>query len=415
MEKQDPDFCESLLKKMNEHDWLEKIQSIHRDFQLAGVTSNALLKTSRDSLNYVLSLLKNEPPLLPDLSLTQWRELLSLFKPHSISPILYQRLSVLPHELQPPKEIVNQLRITFLNMRAQCFPIEKQIGEIAAAFGQRGIRVLFLKGAALAWSVYPDPVLRPFADIDILVLPENVGPAREILESLGYKCPVKKFEILRESLWEEIFFHTNIKEDRLIIELHWDLHRFSAIKNDFSLSELFSRSRKVKAPSFFIETLDLVDSLNYSALHMFFNHTHEIRLNWIYDIALIAKQLKVPDDWRMLQQRSVSWNARIAAEQALKMAELWSDFKIPEAFGDFSLWPQPSAVEITSWHNVKSKDKFLFSMLKLRMPQNLNFFEKLHFFYRFLFPPVLHIRKSYPGRFLPFLYVKYWLKWFRRI
>lgn len=396
---------------MNDHELLEDILDMHRGFQLAGVPDNALLKTSKDSTNYILSLLKNELPILPDISREQWDELFFLLKSHYISPLIYHRVSVLPRELQPPTEVVNQLRTAFLNNRVQCFKTEKQIGGISDAFAQNGTRALFLKGSALAWSVYPDPVLRLFADIDILVVPENVNSARRILESLGYKCRARIFEVLRESQWEEQFVYDKFKEERLPIELHWDLHRFSGIKSEGTIHELFNRSTKVNAPSFSIETPGLVDNLMHSALHMLLNHTHEIRLNWIYDIALLAKMLTVPNDWRMLQERSVSWNARCAVEHALKTAELWTDFKIPDAFADFSLWPEPNEVERANWHNVKLKDKSWVNMVKLRMPQNANGLEKLHFFYRLLLPPAIHIRKSHPARFLPFSYVKYWLKW----
>jgi hypothetical protein len=404
-----------ILLKMNDHSLIEKIKNIHRDFQLAGAPSNTLLNSSKDLLSYILSLLKNELPILPNLSLDQWGKLVPLLKSHYISPLLYHRVSVLPYELQPPNEVVNQLRIAFLNNRVQGLKIEKQIGEISDTFSKRGIRVLFLKGSATAWSVYPDPVLRSFADFDILVVPENVNSARGILESLGYKCRAKIFEILEESHCEELFAYDNIKEDRLRIELHWGLHCFSWIKSAVSVRDLFSRSVKSKGPSFSMETLDLVDSLIYSALHMFLNHTHDIRLNWIYDIALIAKQLKVPGDWQMLQERSVSWNVRYAVELALKMAELWTDFKIPDGFSNFSLWPEPNKVERVNWHNVKSKDKSWINMLKLRMPQNLNYYEKVRFVYRILFPPASYIRNNFAARFLPFSYVKRWLKWGSRI
>jgi hypothetical protein len=400
---------------MNNYNLIENIKNIHRDFQLAGAPSNALLNRSKDLLNYILSLLKNELPILPNLSLEQWGELVPLLKSHYISPIIYHRVSVLPHELQPPSEVVNQLRIAFLNNRAQCLKIEKQIGEISDVFVKSGIRVLFLKGVAMAWSVYPDPVLRSFNDIDILVVPENVISARGILESLGYKCRAKIFEILKEFHCEEQFIYENVKEDRLQLELHWALHAFSGIKGKVSIDEIFSRSVKARAPYFSIEILDLVDRLIHSALHMLFGHTHDVRLNWIYDIALIAKQLKVPGDWQILQERSVTWNARYAVEHALKMAESWTDFKIPDAFSNFFLWPEPSEVERVSWHDGKIKNIYWLNLLRLRMPQNLKYFNKLRFFYRVIFPPTIYIRKTYAARFLPFSYVKRWLKWVPRI
>ena len=43
-----------------------------------------------------------------------------------------------------------------------------------------------LKGANLAYRHYPDPALRPMADLDLLVHPENAQQALAALEMLGY-------------------------------------------------------------------------------------------------------------------------------------------------------------------------------------------------------------------------------------
>jgi len=85
--------------------------------------------------------------------------------------------------------------------------MERQLREIIEGFQEEGVRVLVLRGPALAFSLYPDPAMRPSCDLDLLVLPEQVVQARGILEDLGYKCLAKRFETARDFFREECFVH----------------------------------------------------------------------------------------------------------------------------------------------------------------------------------------------------------------
>jgi hypothetical protein len=55
------------------------------------------------------------------------------------------------------------------------------------ALAAQGISALLLKGAALAPCYYPDPLLRPMGDIDVLVHEQDVEASVEVLERLGYR------------------------------------------------------------------------------------------------------------------------------------------------------------------------------------------------------------------------------------
>jgi hypothetical protein len=72
--------------------------------------------------------------------------------------------------------------------------MERQLREILDTFGRENISSLVLKGPALAWTVYPDPATRPFADIDLLVRPDQYMKARNILNQLGYRSQLDRFE-----------------------------------------------------------------------------------------------------------------------------------------------------------------------------------------------------------------------------
>ena len=62
-----------------------------------------------------------------------------------------------------------------------------ETGRILAMLGRAEIRPLLLKGTGLAYSHYPSPVLRPRADVDVLVAPSEREAAWRILQDLGYR------------------------------------------------------------------------------------------------------------------------------------------------------------------------------------------------------------------------------------
>jgi Uncharacterised nucleotidyltransferase len=60
------------------------------------------------------------------------------------------------------------------------------LAEAVAALGQAGIRVLLLKGAAYAGTLYPEAALRPMSDLDLMVSGTEYGRAIAALQRLGY-------------------------------------------------------------------------------------------------------------------------------------------------------------------------------------------------------------------------------------
>src|SRR5262249_35556323 len=58
---------------------------------------------------------------------------------------------------------------------------------LLAGLAGLGIRPILMKGAALAYTVYPEPALRPHADIDLLVAPADRERCTAGLAALGYE------------------------------------------------------------------------------------------------------------------------------------------------------------------------------------------------------------------------------------
>jgi hypothetical protein len=205
----------------------------------------------------------------------------------------------------------------------------------------------------------------------------------------------KRFETARDFFREECFIHHENPGNKFPVDLHWvhwELHPFFKGSEQVDMLDLFQRGWKVETPTLAFETLHPVDYLIHSAIHLVMIHKNEMRLSWIYDTALLAQHLQVPDDWETLQERCVAWRARLPLEHCLKMAQAWAGLELPEGFDDFSTWARPTR----SLSNP--------SLLLKRIPSLL----------RLLFPHPDMVRYCYPTSsnwLLPISYMRRWLRW----
>lgn len=397
---------------------LKDIKNIHGEFTLCGKPRNSLLTVSSDLLIYILCVLRNELPSAPNTSIEQWMHLIDILTHNRIIPLLYSRIGVLPETFRPPKCITNIMRESFLTSRVQNIKMDKQLEKILMAFRQEQIKVLVMKGPALAWSIYPDPAMRPYDDIDLLVLPQQFVKAREIMEMLGYKCEAKIFEILKDIRCEEVFYYRDSSIKKQPVEIHWDLHRFYGAKQNIVIDDLFHNAILVNTSSFSFETFNPVDALMHMVAHIGFSHAKDIRLSWISDIAQTSSRLKAPEDWISLQEKSVEWGTRLLLENFIKMAKAWNGIKIPDKYADFSSWPKPSQNELALWPHITQRQENAISMFKLLIPSNLCFFKKMRLVFRLILPTPAHIFINFPCRYkwqIPRSYIKYWLKWLTKI
>ena len=99
-----------MLNTIEKSKLLEEIRNIHTGRKLCGEPQNALLNVSDDLLLYVLSLLRDDSPAVPDASIPEWNELISALSSHWITPLLYWKIGHLPYELRPPEDTTAQMR-----------------------------------------------------------------------------------------------------------------------------------------------------------------------------------------------------------------------------------------------------------------------------------------------------------------
>ena len=142
---------------------------------------------------------------------------------------------------------------------------------------------------------------------------------------------------------------------------------------------------RAESPNLGFWVLDPVDALIHAALHLITHHSRDMRLLWIYDLAMLSQELKAPGDWETLQDRSVKLGARISIERALQLAQVVVSFQIPLGFGDFFSWSKPDETEITAMANAMIRYS-PFTRLKLRLSSCSSSRQKAMFIFKFLIP-----------------------------
>lgn len=115
-----------------------------------------------------------------------WDWLLDRASVHKVSALLAARVRDSGAGSRLPTRVQCRLDVSLVQAEHRTARAEWTLQRIGAAFAERGLRVLVIKGSVLAELVYGDPSLRPFFDVDIVVPPETLHAAEEALRDLGY-------------------------------------------------------------------------------------------------------------------------------------------------------------------------------------------------------------------------------------
>lgn len=407
-------MAETMLNEMSYQPILAQIKDIHEKYPLSGDDQQSFFNLPDGLQVYLLALMRDDAPCLPVLPEDEWYKLLQSLRPHWILPLIYNKVVALPVINKPSENTVYALKQEYYRSKIISSYCDKQLKEILEVFKTEGIRILVLKGSALARLTYSDPALRPSSDIDLLVKPIDMVRSRRLMEKIGYICEEQCFEYSLGSYSEELYLRPGNRIYKPV-EIHWKLHPYCME----DVNNLFDRAVNVVTYGLEFETLDPIDTLIYNAMHMLMHHNTDIRLNWIYDTFLLIKNLKTRDDWIDLQKRSKIYGARIAVEVSLTMAERWTGVKIPSEYQDFSLWPAPEQAEIIALERAQLSrsdhitDKFKFTWYCSTSP-----IDKIHVIWFMIFPPKNVIRNCYPEYtdwLIPVNYVRRWFSLVSRL
>jgi len=151
-----------------------------------------------------------------------WEALAEAAEYHGLAPILHCALDRACPELVP-ETVARRLRDCYRDSAKRNLILTRTLLALLDAFEREGIAMVPLKGPALAESLYPDPVLRPFSDLDLLVRKDDVPAALELLAREGYRLGAHLARLRMRTLLS-LQFEVLLRQEHVAqVDLQWEI------------------------------------------------------------------------------------------------------------------------------------------------------------------------------------------------
>ena len=252
------------------------------------------------------------PVRAPELDTAGWESLWERARTHCLTPYLCERwrdCGVL--ERIPPAMAERFARARTQNAERNR-RIAFELAEICAAFQESGIRVLALKGLALAQQYYRDLGLRVLYDLDLMIPPSARGRALQTMSQLGYVPYSIEGRALRNDLgllWRPKEYDWDAErvfdpQRPIFVELHanaWapNWHGFRIARS----IDLWEAHRTLECSGFELLVPSEEKLLVQLSVHYAFNALEcNARLMHLLDVALLLRKSGPGLDWNVIMR-----------------------------------------------------------------------------------------------------------------
>jgi predicted nucleotidyltransferase len=337
-----------------------------------------------------------------------WREVFEGVCRNGLVGLANAHLKALDAELDPPPDFRQWVQHAYRGMAVGMLFMSRSIGKVLAQLNQSGIAYMVLKGPVLAHTVYPDPALRAFNDLDLLVRERDWPAIHRLLLELGFEpeeaLPQPPPKLTPKMvLYESKYRHP---QSGLFLEVHYD-DLLNAGLASRDIEGFWSRAIDVEVEGVVVKALSLEDQLLHLCAHA---HYHGFtRLNSFSDIAFLVRERASTIDWgRFLETVRVE-EAQVPVYYALDFLGKLLDVHPPQTVIDavrpdrFRTWWHerllPEA-RVLSWQPMWWPDfSFYFTPLFKRLLPDLLVMgrrgEKLYCLFRLLSPSPEWLRHYY--------------------
>ena len=212
-----------------------------------------------------------------------------------------------------------------------------------------GATPLLLKGAALAYSHYPNPALRPRADTDVLIPPNRRAAAATALAALGY---VKDVGVDGEFVsYQATWCRETSNGIAHYLDMHWRINNSQMLARVLTYDELAARAGLMPPLGPNARALADVDALLLACLHRAGHanapfYTDDVahfgdRAIWLYDIHLLFMRMSSAEQ-EEFAARAVSKRTRTICADALRRSTEWFGTPVRQHVADVLNAPGPA-------------------------------------------------------------------------
>lgn len=212
-----------------------------------------------------------------------------------------------------PAEIADPWEATYRRTVLATASMDWEIERVVAALTQAGVDFIWLKGAALAYTIYANPACRLRGDLDLWIPLEHLPLATALLAALGYHLHVTEYR--PDALARLVGGEQQMVSDSSVltlIELQWPALRGEWVRRTAAVDHagIWRRRRPALIGQQAGWTMTGEDTLIHLCFHQAINH--QFGSPWLrnlLDIHLLTQQGGL--DWSQVAARAVAW--RLAA------------------------------------------------------------------------------------------------------
>ena len=250
-----------------------------------------------------------------------WDELLRLTRRHIALPLLWKCLVDHP---DVPADVRARLQAEQSAAVIRSLRLAGFLAETAQAFASAGIRMIALKGPALAAQILGDPAMRQSIDLDIHVHPRHVARADALLRKLGFEPNVPRFDRpLHRRYFMALVHEMQYLDWRrgAMIELHW-----RPVFNPFLIDvadDWPEATEEVRVGRVGVLVPAPIEQLTYLCMHGAKHHWAALR--WLFDLVPLLQRI----DLASLRAYAESIRAWPFVLQALILVREYLDIEFP--------------------------------------------------------------------------------------
>lgn len=257
---------------------------------------------------------------------TLWTELVPAAKLHGLAALFFAALSDTgPPELVP--EPLAELRELYLRSRMAARIANDAVGSLSDGFKRAGVPLLVLKGAALAAILYPEPGLRPFGDVDLMIHRADLPAAQAIFSSGGFEMLGERHERFSEKYLKSVNYAVPGAPGPSI-DLHWHLFAPMYYRRRIAMDFFWQNPVQFALGTGEAFALAPLQQLVHLTAHAGLHHTR-VPLVWLYDMTRWVHRFRTDIDWdefvRVVQRLELA----SAVARNLRSAVEWWDAAVP--------------------------------------------------------------------------------------
>ena len=300
----------------------------------------------------------------------------------------------------------NAVRLAMRELRHQ-----QVLKQTLIALAALGMEPVLFKGTALAYSLYPNPVLRTRGDTDLIIAPDAMARVDVAFRELGF---VRDNAISGDYVsYQACYTREEDGGEAHTLDLHWRINNSELLSRLFSYDEL--RGQAQALPKLCPQALAAspVHALLLASMHRATHkqnpyyvdgvaHYGGDRLIWLYDIHLLAKSF-TGAQWDEFLRLAESKGLRAVCLEGMERARACFRTEYPERVlaalartGN----AEPAALYLNGGRLRQQQMDFL----AISGTRN-----KLRFLRESVFPPEAYMRHKYPDvrlGWLPWLYLR---------